>query len=246
MIDANDDTVEETTECEFCADKDMAILRLNDEVNALQLQYSTVSEMLSSAKRELYDAEMENHLLDKRNKELAAGNPRLKDENGIIPRMPIKDIFEYALEQEIDIHKYLAALRKKKKNYIVIIAVKDTPGLALNRNLERKITALGCKVKLSGNHWHSYIAVLNGGAPVHENISRKEEGLSWAGTVDDLAIEVLSQSYNRGNTASIKVDGIGYAVNGRGLNIVVIQKSSKQVVDSVCFDTHVPEFTCER
>ena len=32
----------------------------------------------------------------------------------------------------------------------------------------------------------------------------------------------------------------------RGFNIVVVDNTTGKVIDSVAFDTHVPEFTCTR
>ena len=37
---------------------------------------------------------------------------------------------------------------------------------------------------------------------------------------------------------SILINGKEYAVNSRGLNIVVYDNINKCVVDSICFDTH--------
>ena len=49
-----------------------------------------------------------------------------------------------------------------------------------------------------------------------------------------------------GNEAVIKYNGIDYAVNERGFNIVLIEKESGIVEDSVCFDTHLPDYKCYR
>lgn len=49
-----------------------------------------------------------------------------------------------------------------------------------------------------------------------------------------------------GNVSSIKVDDVEYSLNRRGFNFVVIDKSLGQVVDTVCFDLHLKEYTCNR
>jgi len=49
-----------------------------------------------------------------------------------------------------------------------------------------------------------------------------------------------------GNYCSIRIDGVEYAKNRRGLNIVVYDNRAGEVVDSVAFDTHVQEMTVRR
>ena len=57
---------------------------------------------------------------------------------------------------------------------------------------------------------------------------------------------IQSAGLAAGNYASIIVNGTEYAVNARGINIVVYDNLAKEVIDSVAFDTCVPELTAVR
>ncbi|NCA93513.1 hypothetical protein EOM82_09885 [bacterium] len=52
-------------------------------------------------------------------------------------------------------------------------------------------------------------------------------------------ISVTSAALNVGNISEIFFNEMNYAVNNRGLNIVVINNNSNKVIDSVCIDTHI-------
>ncbi|MBQ7557212.1 MAG: LTA synthase family protein, partial [Lachnospiraceae bacterium] len=63
------------------------------------------------------------------------------------------------------------------------------------------------------------------------------EGCEYDGTFGDgTEYHVASYSKNSDNTCSIEINGKEYAINERGLNIVVYDYSSQSVVDSVSFD----------
>ena len=44
----------------------------------------------------------------------------------------------------------------------------------------------------------------------------------------------------------VKLGNTEYSKNLRGLNFVIVNNDTGEVIDSVVFDTHVPEFTCTR
>jgi hypothetical protein len=143
---------------------------------------------------------------------------------------------------QADIHAYLAFLSRYRRAYAYAIAVKDTPGLALDAALAQEIRACGLREDLCGKHWRAYIGVVDGGTLAHEALGAAEEPLFWAGPLAGLPCDIASKPYHAGNLASIKLGGIDYAVNERGLNIVVVDKSTKHVFDAACFDTHLPGF----
>ena len=59
-------------------------------------------------------------------------------------------------------------------------------------------------------------------------------------------IAISSQTLKSGNNSIVQIGGENYSKNMRGFNIVVFDAKSEKVIDSVNFDTHVPEFTCTR
>ena len=84
---------------------------------------------------------------------------------------------------------------------------------------------------------------------VAQNIGNGDNGdgnTEYHGMLNDMNISVTSQTLHAGDKSSINVSGKEYSKNMRGFNIVVVDNTTGEVIDSVSFDTHVPEFTCTR
>lgn len=145
-----------------------------------------------------------------------------------------------------DIHEYLAHIYKELDKLIVIIAAKDTPCGQFEHKLAADMARIGLCINLDGQFRKSYLAIVDGGAPVVEQISDEYETLAFAGSVGGLNISVMSSSFMAECMASIKIDNSEVAVNGRGLNFVLIDKDTLKVRDSVCFDMFVPEIPATR
>ena len=62
----------------------------------------------------------------------------------------------------------------------------------------------------------------------------------------DQVSDLVSRVYRNGNQAEIRMDGVDYAVNKRGLNIAVFEPHSGVLIDSAAFDTHVAGAPCSR
>jgi hypothetical protein len=156
------------------------------------------------------------------------------------------------LKAEKGLLNYLRLLKGLRKRYTIIIAVKDTPGAYLTDEVATRIKALGLAVDLSFEKGlgrrgqHTYIGVIECGQTVCETLSKQKEPSYYTAARGGVSYEVVSKSYPEGNTAIIKIDGIDYATNRRGLNIAVFDPIAKIVIDSVCFDTHIFAFTCYR
>ena len=149
------------------------------------------------------------------------------------------------LPLEDNIFNYLTKLKRNCKDKIIIISAKDTPGSAINPELQVKLSSLGIGTNLQDKHWHGYLAVINDGVVMSEQCiydSNVEANI----TLNDTDIHVLSGPLHASNVASIKINGVEHAVNSRGLNIVVYQKNAGMVIDSVCFDTHHHLFGVKR
>lgn len=153
---------------------------------------------------------------------------------------------EKSIEMITSIYSYIDAITKIKEHILLIIAVKDTVGMMLSADLAEKIYSLGMKTNLCAQHWHSYIAVINKGKVMTDNLSEGEESLSYDTVLDGVNLSVFSSIYKKENMARIVLNGIDYAVNSRGLNFVIYDWESGKVIDSVCFDTHISYFTCSR
>ncbi len=140
--------------------------------------------------------------------------------------------------------QYLEKLADHTKDHIIIIAVKDTPGLSLSEEIAQCFHNLGLKTDLKDKHWNSYAAILDNGTPIFESISPEE--IAHTEVTEKLNIELKSANLKAGNITKIAVGGKEYSVNRRGFNIVVINKQFGKIVDSVCLDFHLKEYVLRR
>lgn len=145
-----------------------------------------------------------------------------------------------------DIYQYLKMVAQYREELIVAIAVRDTPGFELNAEINSCLSGIGCKISLENKHWQSYIFIMDGGKVLKETISANQERVAYIGNIQEKSYKIVSRSYNRGDIAAIQIDGVEYAENKRGLNIVLIDKNLNAVIDSVAFDTHEKGAPCYR
>ena len=144
-----------------------------------------------------------------------------------------------------DVIDYLTVLNENIDNYIILIAVKDTPGMSLSREIAMRFDQLGLKTDLTGKHWHSYAAIIDGGILLDEKLSTETVRIDKI-KIGEKSISLVSSNFKVLNIAKIVIDGHNYSINRRGFNIVVIDKFTGEVVDSVCFDMHLKDYKCYR
>lgn len=133
----------------------------------------------------------------------------------------------------------------KDHRYWIMIAIKDEGVEALDDHLLQGLRNLGLKAELKGEYRCSYYGIVAEGN-VKESLGYKmleEQGSIRNGKS---YYEISSAGYENGNSCSIRIDGIEYAKNMRGINIVVYNHVTKTVVDSVCFDTHAKGAKAQR
>lgn len=119
----------------------------------------------------------------------------------------------------------------------MVFSVKDESGGAVTNEIINALKNFGLKENLyDAGLRKSYIAVLNETDLMYEEIG--DEILSYDNELSGVLLHVESVNFNGGNYAVIQVNGIDYSVNGQGLNIVVLDKNEKTVVDSVSFNTY--------
>ena len=145
----------------------------------------------------------------------------------------------------IRIEEYFEQLNKII-DCIVIFAAKDTLGFCFNEKLAGKVKDMGLEATLCKQHWKGYIGIVDNKEKTFEILGEVNDTVEYAQRIDDLIIEIKSSPFRAENVANIYINGIDYAVNKRGINIVVYDKMTEQIVDSVCFDTHVEAHTCTR
>ncbi len=145
-----------------------------------------------------------------------------------------------------DIYSYLKSLNGT--DYAIFIAVSDEGTSSLNDKLVELLKRIGTKTDLNVRaednvvgriHYRdSYYAVLSHGESLDENFSH--EKLITSGKLPS-GTEYMVESAG-GDTgesmASVRIEGEEYAVNSRGMNLVVYDEKNNQVIDRVCFDTY--------
>ncbi len=153
--------------------------------------------------------------------------------------MPWQKIRE-ALRQTDDITAYLEMLLVVAKKCTIILSVKDTPGSKLPDKIVELILALGF-TNFSKELWRMYIGFLDGGQVIcNQSGEAPEKPVFFNGQAPEKMDEftVVSKAWRQGNVAEIIINGVNYAVNLRGFNIVVYDREKHEVWDSIGFDGH--------
>lgn len=133
-----------------------------------------------------------------------------------------------------NIYDYLHIINNP--SYSVFISAKDDASNNFNSELKALFNKLGLPGELQGKYRNSYIGIVNGEQKALELISK--DRLYVKQILNGAKVEVESRGLDAGSIASIKIDGVEHSINCRGLNIVIYNKLSHQVYDSVCFDTY--------
>lgn len=143
--------------------------------------------------------------------------------------------------------KYLETISNPR--YSALLAVRDEASAGLGEEITEKLRQFGMEQTPAGRYRASYYAVIDQGNLLLEQTAEAEssEMLQASGSLaDGTPFIIQSAGLAAGNYASIIVNGTEYAVNARGINIVVYDNLAKEVIDSVAFDTCVPELTAVR
>lgn len=139
------------------------------------------------------------------------------------------------LQNTTDLPDYLRKL--DHSDYLVFMAVQDEAAQALDGEAVKAMKSLGLKGKLKNKIRQSYLAVIYDGG-IWERTSKRKLAISSSDLDIGLDYALCSAGYDSGSSCSVIIDGKEYAKQNRGLNIVVYDTINKQVIDSICFDTH--------
>lgn len=151
-----------------------------------------------------------------------------------------------AFSAQDSLSDYLNYVNSIKQQYTICVSIKDTPGFSYRPEYNALMERLGFKIDLVDKHWHPYIAVMDGGEVIYEKIGETSEKLQYSHDFSEYRLEIVSAGLKGGNISQIKINNKNFSKNMRGVNIVVIDKFSNNVVDSVNFDTHSPDVPCFR
>lgn len=143
------------------------------------------------------------------------------------------------------LNDYLDELKLHAKELLILIAARDTLGLELKTEANKRLMALGTQ-NLLRKHWRGYVYASYLGEVLADEMGKADESAKVSLEVEGLAIELESHPLHDGDKAVLSVGGHDYAMNIRGLNIVVLDLARNQLVDSVSFDTHAAKLPCTR
>lgn len=139
------------------------------------------------------------------------------------------------LQLEQDFKIYINKLAEVKQDKIIFIAASDDISQGLTNDDIEALHALGIKSDVINAFRSSFVAVIERGKTQYEALSNRR--ITYNGsTAEGMTYYLESSGWDTGAYASIKLDGVEYAYNGKGVNIVVYDPKSGLVLDSVCFD----------
>ncbi len=120
------------------------------------------------------------------------------------------------------------------KDYLVCIAVNQDAGAYLTEQSVALMQQLGAQWDVSAAGGKSYLAVLENGT-IHGEVCQ-EETAAYENRLYEHNISIISQGAQAGCYASIQFDGVEYALNGKGFNIVVYDPKLDTILTSRSFE----------
>lgn len=135
-----------------------------------------------------------------------------------------------------DINVYLDLIKNLLPHFLVVLAICDSSGNALQKETVNKLREIGfSNFKVEG--WRMYAGAVYKSLVICDSFAQEKE-IPVNYENQHLNLRISSNSYPRGNKAEIIINGTDYAVNIRGLNIVIYDTDRNAVVDSVAYDRH--------
>ena len=141
-----------------------------------------------------------------------------------------KELLELQATEEFD--DYITRLIGK--DYVVCMAVNEDVGVYMLPYRQQMLEELGITVDLTQAEGESYLAVLEGDILHGEAVGK--EAQAYENRLYDHKVFIISQGDDAGCYASIQFDDVEYAVNGKGLNIVVYDPKLDLILSSRSFE----------
>ncbi len=152
-----------------------------------------------------------------------------------------KDNKNELLKDEENFLNYMYRL-KENDNYSVIISARgDTVG-GLNDGARSALKELGLVKLADAESANRYVAVIEGGKVTREEISDSADIDTGEFRVLGFKTHVISTQ----RTSTIQMGKKDFSLNERGMNIVVLDNTTKKIVDKVRFKTYYVMLTATR
>lgn len=149
------------------------------------------------------------------------------------------ETFGNMLRNEHDYTRWFEMLSIACKRFLVLLTVKDTAGDAMPLGIIKSIVDSGF-ANFRNDLWRSYIGVINKGDILCDLHGEKEQPISYSYKSLDKSVNIqcASEPWRNGNRGDIVINANNFAVDMRGVNVVVYDVENKKAVDSVAFDSH--------
>lgn len=148
------------------------------------------------------------------------------------------------LQLDFDFASYINRVANEFQDTVILIAASDDMAAGLSEDDIKLLQVMGLQTDFRDKINDSYVALIDHGAVKYEKLSNRK--IEYTGTVNGIPFYIESSGYYTGAKASIIISGIEYAVNGRGMNIVVYDDDRNLFYDSVQFDTSFETHYAER
>ncbi len=133
------------------------------------------------------------------------------------------------------IDEYLTAINNP--DYVIFIAGKDEMSDNLSDSTLSILNGMGITSDLKSGYRNGFIAVITPEGIAYEDMG-KGYTLTFEGSYNDIEYSVKSAGYDDEPVASIVINGTEYAANKRGLNFVIVDKETGEVLSVDTFDTY--------
>jgi len=117
---------------------------------------------------------------------------------------------------------------------VIVLSVRDCGGYFMDEATQNGLFSLGLERSLLGARHHSYAAVFDGFDVVYEQLYDGQ--IYHSMEINYFLLEVSSEGSYTGDFSSVLVDFEEYSLNKRGINVVVFDKTTGELVDSVTFN----------
>ena len=150
------------------------------------------------------------------------------------------------LQSETDYDTYIQRLKDNAEHWAVFIAASDEYTAGLDEKSYGMLEELGLQLIQQGNYRDAYAAVIDRGTLKYEVVSGRK--INETVNLSNLSVCIKSSGWytDPSPSCSISINGVDYAISGRGLCFVVYDYESNMVIDSVLFDTCNPTKTHAR
>ncbi len=127
----------------------------------------------------------------------------------------------------------------KNPNYIICFSIKDDAAAGLSDQEIEKLQSLGIDTGFAQNYRGSMVAVVDNETTVEQYYGNDAQSCTYH-PYENCEIQLISKGFDAGNDSSIQINGQEYSKNSRGLNVVVYDKQTNEVISSNVFDTNLP------